>query len=231
MLKKCFKLISHHKIITGLAMLVLLGGGYFGYQALRGDSQETKYVLSLVQKGTITSAVSGSGQVSVSNQVEVKAKVSGDVIYVGAVSGQAVGVGTLLVQLDARDAQRSVRDAEISLESAKLTLQKMKGSRGGEYVLRSVKEKAADDLKKSYDDGFNTVSNAFLDLPDIITGLKNLVFGTDFGGSTWNIDYYANSVKDYDQRTFSIKTGTADSYKTARQKFDSALTDYKSVSR
>ena len=114
-----------HKFIAGLGALLLVWGMYYGYGKFTSTAGETKYVTAQAQKGTLITALSGSGQVSALNQVDVKAKASGDVVYIGVVNGQAVKAGALIAQLDITDAQKSVRDAEANLESAQLSLQKL----------------------------------------------------------------------------------------------------------
>lgn len=126
MVRKILKIALTHKIATGLIVILLLVGGHFGYKKLKSGAKEIRYVLVTVEKGTLITSVSGSGQVSASNQIDVKSKASGDVIYIGATDGQNIKMGSLLVQLNAQDAQKSVRDAEANLEAAKLSLEKLK---------------------------------------------------------------------------------------------------------
>lgn len=118
--KKILKLASQHKIVAGIIVILLIVAGYFGIKALRSGNQAVSYVFASVEKGTIISSVSGSGQVSSLNQIDIKAKTSGDAIYVGAKNGQQVKSGALLIQLDTSDTQKTVRDAEISLQRAQL---------------------------------------------------------------------------------------------------------------
>ena len=101
-----FKKILQHKFIAGIILLLILVGGYFAYQWLFGSKSTTQYITATVEKGTLIVSITGSGQVFVSNQIDVKGKTSGDVIYVGVKNGQEVKSGTLLVQLDTRDAQK-----------------------------------------------------------------------------------------------------------------------------
>jgi hypothetical protein len=54
-------------------------GGYFEYKKLTDTSEETRYFTAQVKKGTVVASLSGSGQVSASNQFDVKPKASGDV--------------------------------------------------------------------------------------------------------------------------------------------------------
>ncbi len=195
MLKNFYQKILHHKIFSGIIFLLLIIGGYYGYGKFFPTVAATRYITATVEKGTLIVSVSGSGQISALDQVDVKAKTSGDVVYIGVKNGQEVKAGTLLAQIDTRDAQQTVRNAEIALASAQLELEKMKGLTTEEGTIRGVKEKAQNDLQKAYDDGFNSVSNAFLDFPDIITGLYSVLFDTSIDKNQWNIDYYAGAVK------------------------------------
>ena len=223
MIQKNIKFISSHKIIAVLVLLALSYGGYWTYQKLTDTSGQPTYLLAQIKKGTITASVSGSGQVSVSNQVDLKAKVSGDVVYVGFKNGDAVSAGNLILQLDARDAQKSVRDAEANLENAKLSLEKFK--------VTNSKEKLEADLKKAYEDGFNETSNAFLDLPTIMAGLNDLLFKNNFISSQTNLNYYSDAVKSYDEKAVLYKDDAFNSYQAARKAYDQNFTDYKSTSR
>ena len=223
MIQKIIKFISSHKIIAILVLLALAYGGYWGYKKSTDTSGETKYLLAQIKRGTITESVSGSGQVSVSNQVDLKAKVSGDVVYVGVKNGDEVRAGALILQLNARDAQKSVRDAEANLESAKISLEKFK--------VENSKEKLEADLKKAYEDGFNATSNAFLDLPTIMAGLNDLLFRNNFISSQTNINYYSDAVKSYDENAVLYKDDAFNSYQAARKAYDQNFGDYKSASR
>jgi len=207
-------------------------GGYFGYKTIKGNNQQTRYVLASVEKGTLIMSVSGSGQISASNQVDIKPKASGEIVYLNAKAGQEVKAGTLLAQLDTSDAQKAVRDAEIALQREQLNLDKLKGLTTEEGTIRGTKEKAEDDIEKAYDDGFNTVANVFLDLPEIMTGLNNILFSYDFEQNQANISYYANAVRKYDEeRASQYEKDVYDKYQIARDVYDKNFQDYKSASR
>lgn len=234
-MKKIFK----KKIIIPLLMVIILGGS-FCYKNLVKKEGEIRYVTAAVEKGTLIVSVSGSGQVSVSNQVDIKPKVSGDVVYVGVKSGQEVKTGTLLVQIDTRDAQKAVRDAETSLETANLELEKLLSPPDelallqAENSLVQAKEseqKAKDDLAKSYEDGFNNVSNAFLELPTVMTGLQDILFSYSFSTNQQNLDYYVDAVKNYDEKVLQYRNDAYNKYQTARKLYDQNFQDYKSASR
>ncbi len=231
-MKNFIQKLLKRKFLTGIILLAILGGGYYAYGKLFPSTVTTKYVTASVEKGTLIVSVSGSGQISALDQVDIKAKASGDIVYLGIKNGQEVQTGQLLAQIDSRDAQKTVRDAEVSLEQAKVALEKLEGMTTDEGIIRGIKEKAQDDLKKAYDDGFNNVSNAFLDFPDIVTGLYNLLFGSTLDRTQWNIDYYAGAAKVYDNdKAQQYRNDVAAKYQDARSKYDKAFADYKNASR
>ena len=217
--------------------------GYWAYGSFTSTADETRYVTTVAAKGTLVVSITGSGQVSASNQVDLKPKASGEVVFIGVQNSQEVRAGALIAQLDARDAQKTVRDAEANLESAKLSLEKLRKPADNLSILQTEntlarskesKQKAEDDLKKAYDDAFNTVSNVFLDLPTIITGLQDLLFSNTTGLGTngqWNIDYYANATYQYDTKIDEYKLDASNKYSVARNAYDKNFQNYKSANR
>jgi len=241
MFQKILNYLVKHKIIIGLIIVILAVGGYFIIKSLTGKTAETKYVIAAVEKGTLITSVSGTGQISVTNQVDVKSKASGDLYNVPIVVGQEVKTGAILAQINAKDALKTVRDAKANLDSAKLSLEKLQEpadqlsitqAQNALAQAQESKQKAEDDLQKAYDDGFNTVSNVFLQLPNIITGMEGILFGSELGGnSQWNLDYYANAVPFDEAKIFEYKELTLKSTQAARAEFDKNFSDYKSTSR
>jgi len=99
------------KIILIIAGLVIIGGGYFSYKKINPVKISLQYITAPVEKGTLAVSVSGTGQVSSSNQVDIKTQVSGKVLKVLAANGQEVETNAVLFQLNAGDALKTVRDA------------------------------------------------------------------------------------------------------------------------
>ncbi len=258
MFQKFFKAIRQHKIISVIVALAIIGGGYYGYTKFNNNSGEVRYVLAAIEKGTLITSISGSGQVSASNQVDVKPKVSGDVVYVGVKNGQEVKTGALLVQIDSREAQKILRDAQTALETVKLeqeellqpvdayslmqaenaliqaedNLTKLKFTQESNYQKAlDAKQKAEDNLKKAYEDGFNATANVFLDLPSIMAGLNDMLFANTLNSGQWNIDYYADAVKQHDGDALQYRDDSYKTYSTARDQYDQSFANYKLASR
>lgn len=225
------KNIFRHKVIIGLVIIFLVGTGYFGYKKLNGNKNTVSYVLATVEKGTIIASVSGSGQVSNTNKVDIKSKASGDVLSVAVADGQKIKEGTLLVKIDDSDAQNTIKNAQISYNQAKLDLQKMQGITNDLGSIQGIKDKALASLEKSYEDGFNDVSNSFLDLPNIMSGLNNLLFSNDINPNQWNIDYYSDAARKYDEKALDYRNDAFNKYQNARALYDKNFEDYKSINR
>lgn len=236
--------ILAHKILSSVILPVVLYGGYKTYVSLTSTAAETRYVIGEATKQTIISSVTGSGQVGTVNQIDLKPKVSGEIVYLGvALSGQEVKAGTLIAQIDSTDAQKAVRDAEISLETAQLSLEKLQQpadrlalTQSENALARAVntKQNAEDNLVKAYDDGFNSISIAFLDLPVMISGIHDLLYlpSSQLGGSNVNnVDYYAGTAAIFDPRGATYGTEASDKYQLALAKYNKNFQDFKSLSR
>lgn len=231
---------SHRKIIFIIIGFILVIGGYFSYKAFNKSDNTTKYVLTSVQRGSIALSVSGSGQVLVSNQLDIKSKVSGDIIYVGAIKGAEVKTGEVLIKLDTRDAERAVRDAESNLESARLSFDKLKKPADQLSLLqaenaliqsRQSLENAKDSLTKSYDEGSNVVANAFLDMPSVMTGLDNILNGSTINVSQSNASSYYDMIKNSKQNADKFLNTALSTYQSARTAYEKNFQDYKNTSR
>lgn len=233
------KIIFKHKFLVGLLILLVLIG-YYGFGRLNGGATETRYVVAAVERGTLVSSVSGSGQISVSNQVDLKPKTSGDVILIAVDEGQRVAVGALIVGLDSRDAQKTVRDAETSLESAKISLEKLKQPADALSLIQAQnaisqaqqsKQSAQEDLKKAYDDGYTAVASSFIDLPGVVTGLNNILNTATVNGNQNNATAYYDLIKNYNQNADQFRDAALNGYQAARTAYDKTLQDYKNASR
>jgi len=198
MLKKIFKIIAQHKIIVVIIALMVVGGGFFGYKKFKGNGKETRYVLAAVEKGTIVSSASGSGQVSVLNQLDITPKMAGEVKTIYVKKDQEVKTGQLLVELDSTDAQKSIRDAQVALDNAKANLADLLSQPDANSLLQAknavaqaerdlntanenyeeIKVDAERSLADAYENGYSTVSTSFFKLSGYIKDLKD-VLGTE----------------------------------------------------
>jgi HlyD family secretion protein len=235
-------LLLKHKAISLIVLLVIAGGGIFVYKQSTSKNSEVKITTQTVKKGNIDVSVSGTGQISSEDEIQIQPKISGDIIYTNVAVSQEVKKGALLFQIDNSDALKNLKTAELSLESAQLSLEKIKEGTSELTILQAenaliqakeTKEKAESNLIKSYEDGFNTVSNAFLDLPTLMSGLKDIIFGYDacVNGSQQNYSYYAGIANVYDDKALQYKQEVYDKYQVAKVKYDANLDSYKETNR
>ncbi|MFA6526205.1 MAG: efflux RND transporter periplasmic adaptor subunit [Candidatus Buchananbacteria bacterium] len=248
MLKKLFQLVLKHRIISAVILAVLAIAGYFGYQSFFGAKEIVSYVESAVEKGTIISSISGTGQVSASNQINLTAKASSKMTFIGATAGQAVKSGAIIAKLDATDAAKTVRDAEMSLETAQLAMEKLKQPATALELLQAenslsqaedTKRKADDAITKAYEDSLNSIAEAFLDFPTIIAGLNDIQYGTAIGKSESTIGSsqdneaaLSNSLSGNDRlKLVAFQTSAATDYQIARKKYDANFSNYRYINR
>jgi HlyD family secretion protein len=237
MFSKISKKIMRHKLASGIILILIAAGGYWGYPKIFSNNGIIRYVAAQVEKGTLIVSVSGTGQVSALDEVAIKPKASGDVVWVGVKAGDAMRQGQAIAQIDATDAKQAVADAEQSLAQARLQYQKDKvqAPLDFEKALEAL-EDAKTDLASSYTDVFNTVSDTYLNLPALITGERDILYENDLSvnKNQANIDALQNIVKPVDAGKTAIPIfadKAADDYQTARVKYDASLLNYKNITR
>jgi HlyD family secretion protein len=237
--KRIADFVFSHKIFSIGLVLVIIFGAWFAV-GLFSPKASVKYVVSAAAKGTLITSISGTGQVSSSNEVAINSKVSGEVTYVGVASGQDVSENKLLLKIDSTDAAQSVRDAQASYDLAKLSLEELKAP-ADELALMQAEDAvtAAEQAKvtaetsqeNAYTNGFTSVSNAFLDLPTVVTGLNNLLFGNTYSSNQTNLDFYTGIAKNYSDRAQIYHDDAYSKYQTAKAAYDQNFSDYKNSTR
>ncbi len=267
MFTKFFQLILRKKLITVICLALIIVGGYFGYQKLTPSDTAPRYITAAAVKGPLIVSISGSGQVLASNQVDIKPKASGDVTYINAKTGQQVKMGALLAQIDSRSAYQTVKDAETSLETAKLDLEQLlapvdsytllqaensitsakesltklgQDQESAVQALQQKKQTAEEDFATAYNDAYNKIANAFLDLPDIMTELNSVLYSKTLSSgnaqfnNTINVDSLGNSflpTHSSERAAFenTFLNSAEASYATAKTAYDANSSNYKSA--
>ncbi len=177
MFLKVFKFFLRHKVLAISGILLIAAGGYFGYNQINSQESSVRYLTAATEKGMLISSISGAGQVSASNQVDIKPKVSGDIVLVDVKNGQGVKEEDLIARVDSRDAQKEVRDAKTALETAQLELEKLLSPPDELDILQA--ENAVATAKRNLEELINpnesTLSqaeNALISAQDTLTKLK-----------------------------------------------------------
>jgi HlyD family secretion protein len=132
-IKELIKKHATKKRLVSLGLVAVAATGIVGYRDITQTKQPLRYVMAAVTRGTLVTTVTGSGQVSGLNQIDIKPSVSGAITKVLVKQGDTVKAGTPLFNIDnqtavkaIRDAAQSVSDARLSVQSAQLSLDKLK---------------------------------------------------------------------------------------------------------
>jgi RND family efflux transporter MFP subunit len=197
-----------HKVIAAVVTVVVLFVGYKAYGAVFPAATETTYVTAEAATSTIVSAVSGSGQVAATTQVDLKPQGSGTIVYVGVKQGQTVSKGTLLVKLDSTTADKAVRDAQANLTAAEISYQQSIASAGG-------------NAETARSNGFDAMGSAFNDLSSVKTGINDILYGSGSG----------DLVSHYGPDALAAAQTAAASYQTALSSYQQNFALYGGISR
>jgi len=265
-MKKIFKFLFKHKVILVIVLLLLIGSACFGYKNLSEKNSDIQFSTTKVRRGDLTVSISGSGQISALNQVEVKPKIAGDISIINIKNGQKVEEGEILIQLDRSDIIRSLNEAQSNLENSRIDLQELLEDVDAYTLLQAensltsaedsltkmitthannyqdtmeAKQKAEDNLEKAYEDAYNNIANAFLDLPDIITELDTVLFSYDISdkevgvNQNTNNSILLNSIADYEYRDDFEKymDRAEEDYHVAKEDYDANFDNYRNTNR
>jgi RND family efflux transporter MFP subunit len=237
---KMIKNLFRNKLFIAALVIAAAIGGYYIYKKAATPAATPRYVTAAAAKQSLSVSVSGTGQVASIDQVDIKPNVSGTLTSVNVVQGQKVQAGAIIATIDSRTAARAVADAQTSLETAQLNLEQAKEPTD---TLTNLQQKnslidaqnALDDakynLEKAYDDGYSTVTAAFLDFPDMITALKDTLMGNQASSNQWNMDYYADATRRFSEKTDEYREDAYTSYIDARDSYDAAFAAYKKTDR
>jgi HlyD family secretion protein len=234
---KAIVFIKNHRFISSVVIMVVIFSGYYGVSRAFSTTGQTRYVLGNVATSTIISTVSGSGQISASDEVDIKPKVSGEIVWLNVKAGDKVSAGQALMGIDSTDAKQALTSAEQSLITSQLQYQKDSASAPIDYqnALDSL-DTAKENLDTTYNDTFNTLSNTYLDLPSVITGAQNNLYGYDLNStsSQWNVDFIKSMFNDKQSDNLKINSFAdiaATDYKKARAEYDADVVTYKQTNR
>ena len=204
--------IRQHKIWSIIVFLIAVVLAYWIYASYFKEAVLPTYALTRVQNGSIIQSVSGSGQISASNQTDIQSQVSGTIKSINVSVGQQVRTGEIVATIDSAN-------AAISLENSRITLAKLtKPAKESEIAI------AKSNLAKAYDSGFNAVAEIFLDLPTAISGMKDLLYSQDGYLSDQNSSFLSSIG-----RTYRDSAGV--NYDAAAQMYQKTLLEYKNLSR
>ncbi|HKM81321.1 MAG TPA: efflux RND transporter periplasmic adaptor subunit [Candidatus Acidoferrum sp.] len=107
------------RIILGcIAALVLIGGGYGVYAALRPNHEIDPSKLAAVERGDLARVVVATGKIQPLSKIEVKSKASGIVKKLYVDYGDHVKQGDILAELDKVQLEASVRASQANYQAA-----------------------------------------------------------------------------------------------------------------
>ncbi len=107
------------RIIFGaIALLILVGGGYGVFAALRPNHEIDPSKLTAVERGDLAKVVVATGKIQPLSKVEVKSKASGIVKKLYVDYGDHVKQGQILAELDKVQLEASVRASQANYQAA-----------------------------------------------------------------------------------------------------------------
>ena len=218
-MKKITGLIVRHKVKIFIFLIVAVGGAYYYYKS-KGSTEETRYILSKAEKGAIIVSVTGSGQMSASDEIELKPKVSAQIKEVRVKTGQKVKAGDILVKLDTNDLSKALRSAKNSLDSARnslllklepITAQDLK-----------ISENSVKTAKQSYDNSLSSLDEAKRTASDNLKTAESALQSAQISFDSAKKSY-DNSIASGDITTSGSSDTLSNAYLSAKNNLNTSL--------
>lgn len=210
-MEKIKRFAKNYKYSIPLALVIIL----VIFIATRGGDAQVKSETVTVVKTNVVQEVSVTGRVVPAQEVELAVQSGGKITSISTKVGQKVVAGQTLLRVDTSDLQIRLGRQQASLEKARLALGK-----------QAPGTSAQDALNKSYEDGFNTVTESFVDIPTMVSELHNMFYGA----------YYSPYLDDQNLRSIS-ETARSNKYSIgvrfdrAEDRYDALLKIYNTFSR
>ncbi len=116
------------KIIAGVILAVLIGGGWYWYTGAAGAPKRDVLVPITVTRGTVEALVTAQGKLEAKQYVDVGTQVSGQLKAIHVDIGDTVTKGQLLAEIDPRVYQAQVEAGEAHLNSLRAQLNQQKAA-------------------------------------------------------------------------------------------------------
>jgi HlyD family secretion protein len=199
--------LKAHKVASSVIAIAVVGGGIGMAHAARSGTAAAQYAVAPAVVGNIVQTVTGTGQVSAANQLDVTSQASGAITSIRVAVGDRVTKGQILATIDDTNARNTLRSAELSYE------QLTQPAKPGDL------NDAENTLQKSYTDALSSVRSAFTDLQTVIPGLNSILYDQNGYLGTANSVYLTTSGQTY-------RTVAGVSFDAAKAAYQSALAEY-----
>ncbi len=122
-------IFKKHKYVSVVVILLLIAGGYYCYSKSKSGDETIQYKTATAEKGTLTTFVSGSGNVVVDSSANVDPTITGTVANLAVSVGDKVEKGQFLFNIENDDLSLNANKAYASYISSLQALESAKASK------------------------------------------------------------------------------------------------------
>lgn len=170
-MKKGFRKIKDflfaHRVWSLLILLALATLGWGAWKVFGQTESLTTVVFETAKRENLTAILNGSGQVSAARELDLTSKVSGDLVYLNARTGQEVKAGALVAQIDAATAAFELENARLAYEeTATIDADELR-------LAQTAFDEATEGVADAYVSARAGLTSAATGLTDILTDLND----------------------------------------------------------
>jgi len=221
MIKKIIKILKNKKFY--FILIVLLIFGYFGYSRFFKKEIE-RYILDTVKEGDLKVKVSGSGEIIPVDEIDIKSKVSGEIVFLNVKEGQNVKEGEILAKLDSEEVEKEIKDKEVLIKKLELDVESLRLKlKKTDFQYQNTLR--GDDYKKFLNQGVLILNNFYNFYPKFIEDLDKIYFYKDFDSYSNNLEYYQSYNPSFKNKSQKLNLD----YKNLKLKYSQLSESFKNI--
>ncbi len=207
------KFLKNYKlsIPAGIVVLIII----FVIMSRSGGTQ-VKAESITTAKGIVAQEISVTGRVHAAQEVELAVQTGGRVSSIAGKVGKEVKAGEVILKVDTSDLQIRLGRQQAALAKVKLAYENQAPGASN----------ASSDLKKAYEDGFNTIADTFLDIPSIIGDLDDMLNDPSHSSYLDN-----EAIRPVGATALDTKLELAKDFRIAQEKYNILLPKYRALNR
>ncbi|MDE2311824.1 MAG: efflux RND transporter periplasmic adaptor subunit [Patescibacteria group bacterium] len=144
-----------HKIKSLVILAVVVALGWYWYSKAHSNATQVKYITAAAQKATVIASVTGTGQVSEENKIDLTPKTAGTITSINVKQGDKVKAGQTIAVIDETNNLISLKQAQAAVASAQASYDKLvAGATADQISLSKLSvtsaQQALDQAKSTY---------------------------------------------------------------------------------
>jgi RND family efflux transporter MFP subunit len=182
-MQRLFGWVKRHKILSSIAAAII---AWSVFAMLKPDKPVDREIVTAGKK-SVVQEIEVTGRVEPVERIDMAVETGGKVESINFKVGDRVQAGQTILKVDDSELQIRLARQNAALQKSQLALSKITkpgtdlervAAENDLALARQAEENAQEDLETAYEDGYNAVTDAFLDIPGALADMSEILSHT-----------------------------------------------------